>query len=103
MSFFVFTMKTLRMPVYGSQGPVVLNASAIIAYSLGWYACKRSPLASSNSAPMLQMTSAFGLPDSARTRLMMSPEPALTTSALMPVAFSNSGMRRSTMLAVCAV
>jgi hypothetical protein len=31
---------------------------------------------------------------------MMSPEPAFTTSALIPVAFSNSGISRSTMLAV---
>ena len=50
-------------------------------------------LASSSSAPMLQITSHFGLADSARTRLMMSPEPAFTTSALMPVAFSNSGIK----------
>ena len=89
--------------MYGSHAPFVLNASAIIACSLGWYGCSRSVFASSSSAPMLQITSAFGLADSARTRLMMSPEPAFTTSALMPVAFSNSGISRSTMLAVCAV
>ena len=72
-------------------------------FSVGVYGSNTFVLASSVSAPMLQITSPRGFPASAMTRRTTSDEPATTSSTLMPVSLVNCVVSTSAKLCGAAV